>query len=113
MGLLGTRRSMSLPLSLCRESPPGPRSTCPAAAAALPAEPGPGRTGGGSFCPGHERDRVTEVTDDGGGASGLVVAGDPERDRARPHVGGGGQRQVLDVDPFAGERERDVGGAPG
>ena len=54
-------------------------------------------------------DAVAELADDLGRALGLVVAGDPERDRAGPHVGGRVERHVLDVDARAAEREGDLG----
>ena len=99
-----------------RSAPRGGRSTCPAGGAQRAAQ---GPAGSKRR---HRRDptapapstvtRVAELADQRRGALGLLVAGDPERDRARGHVRGRVQRHVLDVDAGLAQRQRQLGDRP-
>ena len=113
----GSPRSSSPPPPSPRSAPPGGRSTCRRAGAGSRAA---GRAeskrviGATGYSPGAEHgDRVAEAADQRRRALGLLVAGDPERDRAGAHVGGRVERHVLDVDPGLAQRQGQLGDRAG
>ena len=98
-----------------RSAPRGGRSTCRPAGAGVPRS---GPAGSKRVAIGYSPSptaltRVAELAHQRRGALGLLVAGDPERDRARGHVGRRVERHVLDVDAGLAEREGELGDRAG
>ena len=110
----GSPRSSSPPPPSPRSAPPGGRSTCRRAAAGRRAGARRARSGLGTrLVPVEDGDRVARARSTSSDrAARLLVAGDPERDRARGHVGRRVQRHVLDVDAGLAERQRELGDRP-
>ncbi len=108
----GSPRSSSPPPPSRRSAPPGGRSTCRPAGAGSRAAGRRGRSGSSAQRYSPTPRTVTEWPSRGPApprALGLLVAGDPERDRAGGHVGGRVERHVLDVDPGLAEGQRQLG----